>query len=160
MFFFCLIILILDCSLILLNQTEKGQRIKSLADLRAAYVNDVHNLKIMEKVLKMEKKSTCYIAEKISEKRRIIGYKYKNYTPIFFRDFIYYRNMKKYHDPLGPTFQYLEQSGKSCEQIIRSAKNPDGEDLGLGSVFFELVSDGYWVCGYIGQCQRIVLPQE
>jgi hypothetical protein len=71
------------------------------------------------------------IARALHKARRDLGVKYKNVTPEPLRSQIYQRNLDKYGDQLGPTIDYLRQSGKSWEQIIESALRTGGGDLGL-----------------------------
>ena len=40
--------------------------------------------------------------------------------------------MKKYGNPLGPTIEYLRNSGLTWEQIITGSARSGGDDLGLG----------------------------
>jgi len=54
--------------------------------------------------------------------RRDLGVIYKNATPPLLREFILERNMKKYSDPLGSTFEYLVNiRGRTLEQIAKSS---------------------------------------
>ncbi len=41
------------------------------------------------------------------------------------------RNMRRYHNPLGPTVEYLRTSGKSWREIIEGAARPGGQDMDL-----------------------------
>jgi hypothetical protein len=64
--------------------------------------------------------------------RRDLGVEYKNLTPPKELERIYARNLEKYGDRLGPTIDYLRNvTGKTWEQIIKSASRPGGKDLGL-----------------------------
>ena len=61
------------------------------------------------------------------EKRRELGRQYKEAALPLFREYIYEATAKKYGDPLGPTYEMLQEK-KTCKQIIESASRPI-EDL-------------------------------
>ena len=61
------------------------------------------------------------------EKRRELGRQYKEAAPPLFREYIYEATAKKYGDPLGSTYEILQEK-KTCKQIIESASRPI-EDL-------------------------------
>jgi len=130
----------------------------TLKTLREEYKLAVFNLKSEELRYREKKLDECVIAEKLSQRRREIGEAYKNATPAFLRDFIYRRNEKKYHDPLGPTFQFLRSEGKTCKEIIKSAETPDGSDLGLASFELSVYSMTYSFCEEIRVCDEIKPP--
>ena len=65
----------------------------------------------------------------MSQARRDIGIQYKDLTPSDLREKIYARNLQKYGDEYGPTFDYLRGKGKSWEDIIKSSSRPDGSDI-------------------------------
>ncbi len=69
------------------------------------------------------------VAQWASVTRRNIGIQYKDWTPQSIREIIYARNLAKYGDELGPTFEYLLKRGYTYEQIIESSARYDGGDL-------------------------------
>ena len=46
-------------------------------------------------------------------------------TPQPLRDFIYQRNIEKYGDPFGPSFDWLIDNTKTYKDIINSASHPN-----------------------------------
>lgn len=97
--------------------------------LRQQYVSEVKNLSRLENNLRAQGKTPEEIARTLSRARRDLGEKYKDLTPENLRQRIYDRNMARYGDKLGPTPEYLRNQGKTWEEIIESAKRPDGSDL-------------------------------
>lgn len=73
-----------------------------------------------------------FVARTLHVDRREIGVKYKDLTPQPKLSEIYWRNIQKYGDPLGPSIEYLRDKGKSWQDIIDSASRTGGQDLGLG----------------------------
>lgn len=68
---------------------------------------------------------------RLHAERREIARQIKERTPKEIRERIYHRNIDRYKDPLGPTFEWLVKEGKSWEQIIESASKTGGKDLGF-----------------------------
>ena len=65
---------------------------------------------------------TEYEIAKIAHKaRRNIGIKYKNKRTDEYRAEIYKRNIEKYGDKYGPSFEFLLDQGKTCKEIIESS---------------------------------------
>ena len=95
--------------------------------VRQAYVNEVRGLGNLEKTLQAEGKSVEEIARTLHQARRDLGVQYKNITSQEALEQIYQRNIDKYGDKLGPTFDWLRGRGKSLEEIINSAKTPGKE---------------------------------
>ena len=79
------------------------------------------------------KKCSCPIARTLNQMRRDIGVIDKDLTPTdYLENVIYPRNIKKYNDPLGPTFEwFINVERKSFQEIIESATRPGGKDLGF-----------------------------
>lgn len=107
----------------------KPQTVKPTSVLRQKYEQEVKALAKLEKEMRSQGKSSEEIARTLSRERRRIGEKYKERTPKEIREKIYDRNQKKYGDKLGPTVDYLRRQGKSWDDIIESAKRPDGSDI-------------------------------
>lgn len=61
--------------------------------------------------------------------RREIGEEYKAMLPCELRDAVRVRNIKKYGDPLGPTYCWLVARGRSDTQIADAAGRVGGKDL-------------------------------
>lgn len=102
-----------------------------LPPLRLAYIKEVEGLTDLEKTMRAAGRSDEEIARALHNARREIGVKYKEMTPEPLRSEIFQRNIGKYGDPLGPSFDTLLKRGKSLEDIIESAKRTGGRDLGL-----------------------------
>ena len=95
--------------------------------LRLEYKKKVHELRSMPEKLKAEGYTEDQIARAMHEKRRELGRQYKEAAPPLFREYIYEATAKKYGDPLGSTYEILQEK-KTCKQIIESASRPI-EDL-------------------------------
>ena len=95
--------------------------------LRLEYKKKVHELRSMPEKLKAEGYTEDQIARAMHEKRRELGRQYKEAAPPLFCEYIYEATTKKYGDPLGPTYEMLQEN-KACKQIIESASRPI-EDL-------------------------------
>ena len=95
--------------------------------LRLEYEKKVHELRRMPEKLKAEGYTEDQIARAMHEKRRELGRQYKEAAPPLFREYIYEATAKKYGDPLGSTYEILQEK-KTCKQIIESASRPI-EDL-------------------------------
>ncbi|BBX46279.1 hypothetical protein GCM10009641_48650 [Mycobacterium cookii] len=105
-----------------------------LPPLRQHYIKDVRTLlPALEERLRAEGASEEQIAREMNALRRRLGEEYKERTPKELRHIIFARNIEKYGDPLGPSFQQLRDQGKTYAQIIEGAKRPGGDDLGLGT---------------------------
>ncbi|MBN1254276.1 MAG: VCBS repeat-containing protein [Deltaproteobacteria bacterium] len=99
--------------------------------LRKSYIAEVEALK--EQLLTMEVAGIPRenIAKLLHAQRRALGVKYKNLTPPKKLEEIYQRNLRKYGDQLGPSIEWLRAKGKTWNQIIESATETGGKDLGL-----------------------------
>lgn len=94
--------------------------------LREDYENEVKGLSQLEAELRQQGRTEEKIARQLSQARRDLGVKYKNATPEILREFIYDRNIKKYGDPLGPTFDWLVNYYKGdYQKLIDAAKRPN-----------------------------------
>lgn len=65
------------------------------------------------------------LAQQAHQARRDLGVQYKHLTPEPLRDYIYAINQQRYGDPLGPTFDYLLQQGRTYTDIIQSSARPN-----------------------------------
>jgi len=123
---------------------KKDHRIKTLSKvelsevkkisksvLRSQYETEVKGLATKAKELENAGYTSEEIARTLHAERRALGIKYKKQTPLFLRLKIYWRNIKLYGDPYGPSIKWLQKRGKSWEEIIESASRPGGKDLGL-----------------------------
>lgn len=101
---------------------------------RAKYVCEIEvYLPLVQAALQETKTPQQEQAKILNNLRRTIGQKYKNLTPEWLRSFIYCRNVQKYGDYLGPTYEKLSAQGKEDAQIIKSATRTGGKDLFLDS---------------------------
>lgn len=110
--------------------------------LRAEYEDKVAELKKYSDQIKpnMTDAELKQLAEEAHAARRNLGIEYKNLTPEPLRDFIYEVNKSRYGDPLGPTIDHLVKTGKSYEDIIRSAARPNPDVNKLLGKFSEWLS--------------------
>lgn len=114
-----------------LDEPTGDPRTAHLPPLRQHYIKDVETrLPALEDELRAAGESEERIARAMHALRREIGEEYKNLTPEAERHKIYGRNIEKYGDPLGPSFQLLRDQGKTYAQIIESAKRVGGADFG------------------------------
>lgn len=95
--------------------------------VRQAYVQEVRGLSSMESSMRESGASLEAIARALHQARRDIGVKYKDMTSPELLEEIYARNIEKYGDKLGPSFESLVNRGKSFENIIDSAKRTSPE---------------------------------
>lgn len=103
-----------------------------IGESRAKYVCEIEvYLPLVQAALKETETSEKEQAQILNNLRRTIGQKYKNLTPKWLRSFIYCRNVQKYGDYLGPTYEKLSSLGKQDAQIIKSASRTGGKDLFL-----------------------------
>jgi hypothetical protein len=101
-----------------------------LLQLRQGYEAEVKGLQTFASELQSAGKTTEEIAKEMTTARRIIGMRYKDASPSNIREAIFARNLDKYQDPLGPTYDYLRNvKGYSDEQIIQSSMKPEGGDF-------------------------------
>jgi hypothetical protein len=105
--------------------------------LRQAYEQEVTDLPDLKNSLVEQNLSAEAISEIMHQTRRNIGVEYKDVTPQPLRDYIYEINQNRYGDPLGPTYEYLIESGKTPEQITESACRPNADNNKLLSGFEE-----------------------
>ncbi|MGA7133398.1 MAG: hypothetical protein WBZ15_13840 [Mycobacterium sp.] len=105
-----------------------------LPPLRQHYIREVRTrLPALEEMLRAQGASDERIAREMHAFRRALGEEYKKVTPEAELHKIFGRNIEMYGDPLGPSFQWLRDQGKTYAQIIEGAKRPGGADLGLGT---------------------------
>lgn len=88
--------------------------------IRVQYMNRVSKLRNIAAKMKSNGKSAEEIAKVLNRKRRALGRLFKNATDAEARHAAFARNMKKYGDKWGPTWQYLRGQGKSWEEIAES----------------------------------------
>ena len=105
--------------------------------LRAEYDSEVKHLKELGEKFLQKGFGEESVAKYLHNKRRALGEYYKNITPRSLRELIYYRNMLKYGDRLGPTYDFLKQSGKTSSEIIESASRTAGDNT---QKLFETIS--------------------
>jgi hypothetical protein len=99
--------------------------------LRQRYIDEIAKLKDLAAGMRAAGSTPEEIALRLHTKRRVIALRYKYLTAPEARGSIYQRNLRKYGDQLGPTIEYLRNTGKSWEAIIESASRAGGKDLGL-----------------------------
>lgn len=104
-----------------------------LKKIRDGYNIEVREISRMVEQSKKEGHTLRAMAQDASAMRRALGLKYKNMTPLALRAEIYGRNIQRYNDALGPTFENLVKelvaSGKTTDeayaQIIVKAQSPN-----------------------------------
>ena len=100
-----------------------------LPPVRQNYVKDVYELKAEVSKLVASGASSEEIARYSYQARNALKSKYREYTPVEMLKVIDVRNMERYGDVLGPSFDDLIRSGKSFEQIIESSTRAGGGDI-------------------------------
>ena len=75
--------------------------------------------------------SSEQIAKTLHDERRTLGVKLKDVVPGNNITRIYTRNIEKYGDKLGPSVEWLRESGKSWDDIINSAISTNGKGAGF-----------------------------
>jgi len=100
-----------------------------LPPLRQNYVREVHDLQSAVNKMKATSQNLEDIARYAHEARTNLKFKYREYTPSDLLETIDARNMAKYGNKIGPTFETLISKGKSFEQIIESATRAGGGDI-------------------------------
>ncbi|MDH1551417.1 MULTISPECIES: DUF6861 domain-containing protein [Pseudomonas] len=101
----------------------------NLPALRQLYVREVFDLQQRVAAMRGSTESLEAIAKFAYSSRTKIKLKYREFTPPDLLKTIDERNIGKYGDKLGPTFEWLVEKGKSFEQIIESATRSGGGDL-------------------------------
>lgn len=103
--------------------------------IRTAYEDEVKGLraeadKLLEGANQDDDDSLEPAARKMNGRRIEIGMKYKDKTILPLREYIFFVN-KRYDTPMGPTYEWLKNSGKNNKQIIDGAcrPNPDVNKL-------------------------------
>lgn len=91
--------------------------------LRQEYEEKVAALSSLPEQLRSAGYTETQIARRMHEARRELGRVYKEAAPPLFRAYIYAATKAKYGDPLGPTFEQLNET-KSDAEIIASASRP------------------------------------
>jgi RHS repeat-associated protein len=104
--------------------------------IRVQYQNRVRELSRLAKELRSSGKSSEEIAKILNTKRRALGRLFKNATDATTRQNAYARNLSRYGDKYGPTWQYLRSQGKSWDDIIESAARPNSSFQELVKIFF------------------------
>ena len=97
--------------------------------LRQGYEKTVKELKKVGEDMLANEYSKEITAQTMHYLRRRVGVIFKDQTPVLQRGIIYARNLLKYGDRLGPSFNQMRKSGKSLDEIIDSASKPGGRDL-------------------------------
>ena len=90
-----------------------------LVKIRNGYNNEVRKIRWISKVLEASGKSLEEVARGCHALRRAIGEHYKNMTPELIRKDVYARNLRKYKDELGPTFD------AAVEKSLKKGHNLD-----------------------------------
>ncbi|MFJ4393623.1 DUF6861 domain-containing protein [Pseudomonas sp. NPDC089396] len=101
----------------------------NLPALRQMYVREVFELQQQVSAMKASGATSKAIAEFAYSSRTTLKLKYREFTPPDLLKVIDERNMGKYGDKIGPTFEWLVIKGKSFDQIIESATRSGGGDL-------------------------------
>ena len=101
----------------------------NLPTLRQAYVQEVYDLQQSINSMRAAGTSTEDVAKFAYSERVNIKTKYRASTPPDILQAINERNMQKYGNEIGPTFDDLVSKGKSYDQIIDSATRTGGGDL-------------------------------
>jgi RHS repeat-associated protein len=104
--------------------------------IRVQYMNRVSKLRNIAAKMKSNGKSAEEIAKVLNRKRRALGRLFKNATDAETQHAAFARNMQKYGDKWGPTWQYLRGQGKSWEEIAESAAKPNSSIVELIKIFF------------------------
>jgi hypothetical protein len=109
-----------------------------VADLRAAYNEEVEGLAEYAKHLLGQGASEHEVALTMQELRRGLGVKYKDATPPDLREYIYKFNEARYEDKLGPTYKWLSEVKElSDAQIIKGASKSLGTKQELGQALLK-----------------------
>lgn len=97
---------------------------------KAAYVKKVAALKqVAEQDLAAGKKEED-VARKVDQMRRELNSKYYATVPAGLREKIHAKNLEKYGNQTGPSFEYFLAKGRSWKEIIDSASKVSSKDLG------------------------------
>ncbi|WP_239689852.1 DUF6861 domain-containing protein [Pseudomonas syringae] len=100
-----------------------------LPPLRQNYVRAVYELKKTINRMRASGMDLEEIAKHAYEARANLKIEYRAFTPPELLETINARNMSKYGNSIGPTFEDLINKGKTFEQIIDSATRAGGEDI-------------------------------
>ncbi|MBF9245826.1 hypothetical protein I4I80_16955 [Pseudomonas syringae pv. tomato] len=119
------------------NESTEWDTVNSRADgdfgylppLRQNYVRAVYELKKTINRMRASGTDLEEIAKHAHEARTNLKIEYRKFTPPELLETINARNMNKYGNPMGPTFDDLINKGKTFEQIIDSATRAGGEDI-------------------------------
>lgn len=104
--------------------------------IRVQYMKRVKELRKIADELRKSGKSSEEIAKILNRKRRALGRLFKHATDAKTRQNAFVRNMEKYGDKWGPTWQYLRRQGKSWDDIIESSARPNSSLQELTKIFF------------------------
>jgi len=100
-----------------------------LPPVRQSYVKDVYDLQGAVDKMRASGASTEEVAKYAYDARNELKIKYREYTPPDMLDIIDARNMERYGNKIGPTFDDLVKKGKTFDQIIESSTRAGGGDL-------------------------------
>jgi RHS repeat-associated protein len=115
---------------------SQASKFGKTAIIRVQYMNRVSKLRNIASQMRKNGKSAEEIAKVLNRKRRALGRLFKNVTDAKTRQAAYSRNMRKYNDKWGPTWQYLRRQNKSWEEIAESAAKPNNSLSELLKIFF------------------------
>nr|WP_245947936.1 DUF637 domain-containing protein [Halomonas montanilacus] len=100
-----------------------------LPTLRQGYVREVYDLQQSVDAFRATGADLEDVARYAYSARSELKVKYREYTPPEVLETINARNLQRYGDEVGPTFDYLVDKGKTSDQIIESATRAGGGDL-------------------------------
>ena len=94
------------------------------------YEEEVRSLSNLVDELRVQGNSSEEIARTMNVHRNQLKLNYRKQTSPGLVKIFEQRNIEKYGNSIGPTAEQLKQSGKTWEDIIKSATKPGGKDLG------------------------------
>jgi hypothetical protein len=100
-----------------------------LPPVRQNYVKDVYDLQGAVEKMRASGASREEVAKYAYGARNELKLKYREYTPPDILDVIDARNLERYGNKIGPTFDGLVKKGKTFDQIIESSTRAGGGDL-------------------------------
>jgi len=101
----------------------------NLPALRQLYVREVYDLQQRVSAMRASSATLEEIAKFAHASRTAIKLKYREFTPPDLLKIIDERNISKYGDKVGASFEWFVEKGKSFEQIIDGATRAGGGDL-------------------------------
>ena len=99
--------------------------------IRAEYEAAVKGLADKAAAMRAAGASSEDIARVLSAARNALKVEYRALSPAEEVAKFEARNLARYGDKVGPSIEYLRESGKSWEDIIEAACRPGGHDLGF-----------------------------